>query len=385
MPTWPSTSSPGRPGPRQAARPGARRSRCRQRGLGARAAPRFREWLWRADTAGAGAHRAAGPREPRAVPADIPPRGARRRRRDRNRPEARRDLPVLPGRAHAPPSPAAARRRLGAVPICPVDHAARSTVALAGLEEPGCRVWHVFEDDVLRADEILRLVFELLRELNQPTSFTNCTSAAALLALGIHPPQLEHYVPRIWHGWLAHDAIDPSRARRHLLPGQARAAHRRDVGDRPARTRQADAAAQARWCSAAARTSSRKPCTACRRTPRARDDRRVRPHRPRTGGIASSGWASWVMSLRFPPVRAPPARYRDRRRSQRGTSRSTQCTRVVQPLAPGRRNRRSTLAAEAQSAPTARPRPPVARAAPPAMSRQKINSERHRTTPRSFC
>lgn len=141
----------------------------------------------------------------------------------------------------------------GAIPLCPVDHAARALVALAADPSPGLTVHHVFEDEVLRADEIMRLVLaaagredtfdlawighavrsldeqaehdtvlaqlrddvlailadadvpqHLLGELHQATQFSNDITSTRLRELGIDSPTFASYASRIWHGWLAH-------------------------------------------------------------------------------------------------------------------------------------------------------------------------------------
>ncbi|MBX6381658.1 MAG: SDR family NAD(P)-dependent oxidoreductase [Microbispora sp.] len=145
----------------------------------------------------------------------------------------------------------------GRIPICPVDHAARATVALADAAGPGHSVFHIFEDEVPRADDLMRMVYRaaghgrslnagwaghlvqwfterarhdsvltnlkndvrdilaeaglptfLLNELNQPTQFTNRATAARLRALGIRSTRFERYAPRLWHGWLAATAVE---------------------------------------------------------------------------------------------------------------------------------------------------------------------------------
>lgn len=144
----------------------------------------------------------------------------------------------------------------GSVPLAPVDHAAATMVALAGSAAPGCSVFHVFEDRVRRADDLLRLVLQaagheqtanvgwvghvaqwfnerarhdgvltklkgdvldivaeasvptaLLPELAHPTQFTNRATAGRQRALGIQSTEFERYVPLLWHGWLARTAM----------------------------------------------------------------------------------------------------------------------------------------------------------------------------------
>ncbi|NEN79550.1 SDR family NAD(P)-dependent oxidoreductase [Nocardioides zeae] len=157
----------------------------------------------------------------------------------------------------------------GPIPLCPVDHAARAVVALAANADRGLAVHHVFEDDVLRADEIMRLVLEaagrerildlawvghavqdfneraehdtvltqlrddilailrdagipqhLLAELHQPTQFSNDITSAHLRELGIESTMFTSYVSRIWYGWLAHRMRDACARRRAFFSGK---------------------------------------------------------------------------------------------------------------------------------------------------------------------
>ncbi|MFV2144871.1 SDR family NAD(P)-dependent oxidoreductase [Isoptericola sp. G70] len=157
----------------------------------------------------------------------------------------------------------------GAIPLCPVDHAARAVVALAAAPDDGLTVHHVFEDEVLRAGDIMRLVLEaagrprsaevswlghlvqgfneraehdgvltqlkndaidilhdvgvpryLVGELNQPTQFSNAATSARLAALGIGSPAFEQYASRTWHGWLAHEARAPGRRELEFFRGK---------------------------------------------------------------------------------------------------------------------------------------------------------------------
>jgi short-subunit dehydrogenase/thioester reductase-like protein len=145
----------------------------------------------------------------------------------------------------------------GYIPICPVDHAAASVSALAATAEPGLNVFHLFEDEVLRVDDILQALIgaadrdhavfptglshlagqynvlarhdrvlrqlkeevfdvlrdfdipvELLGEINHATQFTNATTSRRLQYLGIPSPRFRDYAPYIWRSWQAQRTIE---------------------------------------------------------------------------------------------------------------------------------------------------------------------------------
>lgn len=157
----------------------------------------------------------------------------------------------------------------GAVPLCPIDYAARAVAALSAKPVDGLTVNHVFEDEVLRSDDIMRLVFAaagrektfemswaghvlqaveerskhdtvladlqnevltvfadigvpryLMQELQQSTQFSNAQTAERLRLLGIHSPSFEEYSSRIWHGWLAHRTRALKDRRRDFFRGK---------------------------------------------------------------------------------------------------------------------------------------------------------------------
>ncbi|TWI30965.1 SDR family NAD(P)-dependent oxidoreductase [Paracoccus sulfuroxidans] len=145
----------------------------------------------------------------------------------------------------------------GSIPICPVDHAATSIVALTAAADSGVNVFHLFEDDILRVDDILEALIgaadhnhavfpsglshlvgrynvltphdrvlrqlkeevfdvlkdfdipvELLPEINHPTQFTNAATSRRLRQLGVSSPKFNDYAPRIWRSWQAQQTID---------------------------------------------------------------------------------------------------------------------------------------------------------------------------------
>jgi short-chain dehydrogenase/reductase family oxidoreductase len=161
----------------------------------------------------------------------------------------------------------------GAVPLCPVDYAARAIFVLSKNStaevSKDTEVFHVFEDEVLRADDIVRLVLEvaghrrtfnlswlshatsvvsdrskldgvlsgiitdfsrilkdfsvpleLFYQFCSPTQFDNTATSAKLAKLGVFSSRFADYVPRIWHGWVAESALRSKRERETFFLGK---------------------------------------------------------------------------------------------------------------------------------------------------------------------